>query len=324
MTCKAFIVAAVLTATAAGYAAAADIVTKAPPPAAQQSFFLFSDWQISYWHEFSGAEPAVGKPIHKDIVTLTHFDVWRYGTNFFNVDFLKSSNHDPAAPWGGIGFPIPPGGVGQGAFEVYALYRGTLSWNALSASKAFSFGPVKDISFYYGVDANTKNTAFAPQKDLIVAGLQVAFDVPGFFNVAVALHKEWNHNGIVPQLVAIGVGCPGACAENVSFRPTAVFETQYMQPLTFTGLPLRFGGFTNVVLPKGADGFGNQTKTEVLSDNRLTLDIGKLAANRPDLVDLFGGYRYWLNKFGNDHHSDATGGSLERTWYIGIALHAPK
>jgi hypothetical protein len=47
----------------------------------------------------------------------------------------------------------------------------------------------------------------------------VAFDVPGFFNVAVALHKEWNHNGIVPQLVAIGVGCPGACAENVSFRP---------------------------------------------------------------------------------------------------------
>jgi hypothetical protein len=323
MNSKSLLVAAAL-AAAIGSASAADLPVKAVPVAAAQPLFLFSDWQLSYWHEFSGAEPAIGKPIHKDIVTLTHFDVWKYGTNFVNVDFLKSSNHDPAAPWGGIGFPIPPAGIGQGALEVYALYRGTLSWNALSGTKAFAFGPVKDLAFYYGGDSNTKNTAFAPQKNLVVGGLQVQFDVPGYFNVAVALHKEWNHNGIVPQLQAIGVGCPGACTENPSFRPTAVFEAQYMQPLTFTGLPLRFSGFTNVVLPKGKDGFGIETKTELLTDNRLTLDAGKLAMGKADLVDLFVGWRYWVNKFGSDHNLDLTGGSVESTAYIGIALHAPK
>ena len=312
-----------LLAMLAGSAAAADIVTKAQPIApAPEKFFMFSDTALSYWHEFSGAEPGVGKPISKEIGTITHFDVWKYGTNFVNIDFLKSDNHDPAAPWGGVGFPIPAGGIGQGAFEVYALYRGTLGFNEIFDTKAFKFGPVKDLAFYFGGDVNTKNTAFAPQKDLIVGGLQVQFDVPGYFNVAVALHKEWNHNGIVPQLVAIGVPCPGACAENVNFRPTAVFEAQYMQPLGFTGLPLRFSGFTNVVLPKGNDGFGNKTKTELLTDNRLTLDVGKLAANKPNWIDLFGGYRYWQNKFGGDHTLDATGGGIESTWYVGIAWHA--
>jgi nucleoside-specific outer membrane channel protein Tsx len=307
----------------AGSAVAADIVTKAQPVApVAEKFFIFSDTTLSYWHEFSGAEPGVGKPIHKDIVTITHFDVWKYGTNFVNIDVLKSDSHDPAAPWGGVGFPIPPGGIGQGALEVYGLYRGTLSWNALSASKAFSFGPVKDLAFYYGGDTNTKNTAFAPQKNLVVAGLQVQFDVPGYFNVAVALHKEWNHNGIVPQLAALGLGCPPACAENVNFRPTAVIEAQYMHPLTFTGLPLRFSGFTNVVLPKGNDGFGNKTKTELLTDNRLTLDVGKLAVNKANWIDLFAGYRYWQNKFGGDHNLDPTGGGTESTWYVGIAWHA--
>ncbi len=318
-----YILGTLLSTMVAGQAAAADIVTKAAPAApAAAPFFLFSDTQLSYWHEFSGAEPGVGRPIQKEIVTITHIDVWKYGANFVNIDFLKSDKHDPAAPWGGVGFPIPPGGIGDGALEVYALYRGTLGFNEIFNTKAFKFGPVKDLAFYYGGDVNTKNTAFAPQKNLIVGGLQVQFDVPGYFNVAVALHKEWNHNGIVPQLAAIGVGCPGACAENVNFRPTAVFEAQYMQPLGFFGVPLRFSGFTNVVLPKGRDGFGNQTKTELLTDNRLTLDVGKLAANKPNWIDLFGGYRYWQNKFGGDHNLDATGGGTESTWYVGLAWHA--
>src|ERR1700681_4875971 len=178
MRLKSLALATVVVAMASGYASAADmpVYTKAPPPApAPPPFFLFSDTQISYWHEFNGAEPGVGTHINKDIVTITHFDVWKYGTNFVNLDFLKSDKHDPSAPWGGPGFPIPPGGIGDGALEFYGLFRSTLSFNALSNTKAFTFGPVKDVSFYFGADGNTKNTAFAPQKRDFVAGLQVAF-----------------------------------------------------------------------------------------------------------------------------------------------------
>ncbi len=322
MTCKQILLATVFASVAVGSASAADIITKAPPVVAPPPFFYFSDTTISYWHEFSAAEPAVGKPINKDIVTITHVDAWKYGTNFVNIDFLKSDNHDPSNPWGGIGFPIPAAGIGDGALEMYGLYRGTWGWNELFGTKAFHVGPLKDISFYFGGDLNTKNTAFAPQKRDVVAGLQFAFDVPGYFNVAVNYYKEWNHNGIVPELQAIGVGCPGACNESVEFKGTLEFEMQYMQPLAFTGLPLRVSGFTNVVLPKGNDGFGTPTKTELLTDNRLTLDVGKLAANKPNWIDLFGGYRYWQNKFGNDHTLDATGGSTESTFYVGLAWHA--
>ena len=117
-----------------------------------------------------------------------------------NIDFLKSDRHDPSAPWGGPGFAIPPGGIGDGALEVYALYRGTLGWNELFNTKIFTWGPFKDFAFYYGGDVNTKNTAFAPQKRDVVAGVQVQFAVPGYLNIAVNYYKESNHNGIVPLL----------------------------------------------------------------------------------------------------------------------------
>jgi hypothetical protein len=315
---KTVLMAMTVAASNTGYAGAANLPTKAPP-AAPPPFFIVNDTQLSYWHEFSSAEPSVGKPVQKETGTIVHFDVWKYGTNFVNIDFIKSNNHDPAAPWGGPGFPIPAAGIGDGAFEVYGLFRSTLSFNALTGSRSFTFGPVKDISLYYGADVNTKNTAFAPQKRLVVGGLQVAFDVPGYFNVAVAVHKEKNHNGIVPLL-----GFPSGMNENYDLNATATVETMYMQPLAplLGGIPLRFSGFTNVVAPKGKDGFGNQTKTEILSDNRLTLDLGVLAANKPNWIDLFGGWRYWQNKFGNDHKLDVTGGTTESTAYIGLAWHA--
>lgn len=88
-----------------------------------------------------------------------------------------------------------------------------------------------DLSLYFGGDANTKNTAFDPRQRDVVVGLQLAFDVPGYLDVAAAFYKEWNDNGIVPLL-----GNPPGMTEYVSFAPTATFEAQYMQPLD--GSPL--------------------------------------------------------------------------------------
>jgi hypothetical protein len=64
--------------------------------------------------------------------------------------------------------------------------------NALSNSKTFSFGPLTDISFYVGADGNTKNTAFAPRKRNVVAGLQFEFGLAGggFLNVAPVFYQE--------------------------------------------------------------------------------------------------------------------------------------
>lgn len=289
--------------------------------AKQPSFFTVSDTQVSYWHEFTGAEPGIAFPVSKNVVSLTHFDEWRYGTNFVNIDFLLSDNRDPQYPWGGPGFPLPAdgSGIGSGALEVFGTYRGTLSFNRLSGTETFRVGPLRDLSLYVGGDANTKNTAFDPRQRDIVAGLQLAFDVPGYLNVAAAFYKEWNHNGIVPLL-----GNPPGMSEYVSFAATATFEAQYMQPLDVTGVPLRLSGWANLILPKGTDGFGIATLAEFETDHRLTLDIGKLVADRPNLFDAFVGYRFWLNKFGTTPYpanSPPLPGTLESTFYLGVAWH---
>ncbi|MBX9739570.1 MAG: hypothetical protein K2X62_05850 [Beijerinckiaceae bacterium] len=300
---KKLLATAALVASALTSASAADLISKSAPPAPAPApaFFIFADTQLSWRFETRAREPGNQRNIQKHIFAITHFDVWKYGTNFANIDFLKSNSRDPA------------NGGGDGAFEVYGLYRGTLSGNALSGSRPFSVGPIKDVSLSFGFDANTKNTAFAPQKRDVVGGLQVAFDVPGYLTASVHAYKEWNHCGLSAGGVAI-------CNRNVEFDTTAQFEIGYMQPLAFTGLPLNFSGYTNFVMPKGKDGFGAQTKTEILSSNRLTLDIGKLAFGKANMVDAFLGYKYWRNKFGNNYRTNA--GSIENQIFFGLAWHA--
>lgn len=279
---------------------AADLGVKPAAAPAPLPYFLFMDTQVSYSFYTAAKEPGIRGPIQKHVVSITHFDVTKWGTNFVNIDFLKSNSGDPA------------NNSNNGALEVYGLYRGTLSGNYLAGSKAFSVGPIKDVSLAAGFDANTKNTFFAPQKRLLVGGISIAFDVPGFLNVALLAGKEWNHCGFC--------AFPGGNTDP-EFKTNAHIEISYMQPLAFTGMPLKFSGYANIVTPKGRDGFGAQTKTEFLTDNRLTLDLGKLAYNKPNTIDAFVGYRYWLNKFGNASRNITSGGTIENQVYVGAAFH---
>ena len=299
MTFKTFLGAAAALAIVS-QASAADLGAKKPAPApAPLPYFLFSDTQISYSFYTAAKEPGIAGPVQKHVVSVTHFDVTKWGTNFANIDFLKSNSADPAS-----------GASSDGALEVYALYRGTVSGNYLAGAKTFSAGPLKDVSLAAGFDVNTKNTQFGPQKRLLVGGVQFAFDVPGFLNVAVLAGKEYSHCGL-----------GNFCTTNPEFNTNAHIEVSYMQPLAFTGLPLSFGGYTNFVTPKGDDVFGNRTKLEILSDNRLTLDFGKVAFNKAKTIDTFVGYRYWLNKFGSDHTLPGAGGAIENQVYVGAAFH---
>ncbi len=297
---------AALVAAFASQAGAADLNAKkkaaaAPAPA---PYFLFADTTISYRFETSAKEPAISSPVKKNVVSLTHFDVTKWGTNFVNIDLLKSNSADPA------------NASTMGASEVYGLYRGTISGNYLTGSKTFSNGLIKDVSLAFGGDINNKNTEFNAQKKLIVGGVQFDFNVPGNFSVALLAGKEWNHCGV--NAICVGAGK----SSNPEFNTNAHIEFNYMQPLAFTGLPLKFSGYTNIVTPKGKDGSGAQTKTEILTDNRLTLDFGKVVGYQANKIDTFVGHRYWLNKFGNDAKvRTGAGGAIENQIYVGVAYH---
>ena len=58
-------------------------------------------------------------------------------------------------------------------------------------------GPLQNISFEVGMDANTENSFFGAAKRDVVAGLQFAFDLPykGYVNVSPLMYWEFsNHN----------------------------------------------------------------------------------------------------------------------------------
>ena len=182
----------------AGFASAADMpvkAVKAPPP--DLPFFLVIDNRVTFSYIFTGTEPgmfsvspdgSINGKTAKQVYSFTHFDAWAYGTNFFTISMFKSGHNDPASPCIECRLhrrPSLPANC-AGATEIYGLFRSTFGWNEIFNTKAFTIGPLRNVSFEVGMDANTENTFLAPAKRDVVAGLQFAFDLPykGYFNVA--------------------------------------------------------------------------------------------------------------------------------------------
>ena len=231
----------------------------------------WSDTSVGYRVGNNFREPCCGTTdIHKDIFSLTHVSGYKYGINFFTVDFLMSDNNDPAANGGG------------GAQEVYAVYRHQLLLDKLTGN-SFAFGPVKNMAITAGFDLNAKDDAFAPRVRKFVIGPTFKFDVPGFFDVSLLYRTEQNHNGIV--------------GTNVNFDPTYGVSLAWGIPLP--AINSKFDGFLDYIGPKGKDGFGFDTKAETLARAYLMYDVGHLAG-KPGTFYAGVGYEYWNNKFGGN------------------------
>jgi hypothetical protein len=360
---KAFGLAAAVALLMGGHAGAADLPTKAPPPAPEKPFYIVNDTSVSFTWYPNATDPGVSggansvpggiigerNSFNKYTASLTHFDVWQYGTNFINADFIMSDGRDPI------------GGIAQakGATEVYALARSTLGFNELTHSKMFSSPLFKNISFEWGGDGNTENNQLEPSVRKIDVGLQFQLNLPGTVNFAALFQKEWNHNsfwacGAATTGVACAVPAFGSFDGDRDFRWVPHLELNVIEPLTFTQLPLTWINFTGVNFPKGtgisqanlcaiggclatsgpfngtnfftANNASAFTKTEVFEDNRLTLDLSKLYMGKAGIWDGYVGYKYWYNKFGTDHNAAlfsqvAPGTSIEKTAYVGTTYH---
>src|SRR6201994_1284918 len=239
-----------------GAATAADLPVKAKAkPVADLPLFLLIDDRVTYSYIFSGTDPGVwsrkpdgsidGKTA-KNVYSFTHFDIWQYGTNFFTISMFKSDHNDPASPCtspGTItdpfnGFANSPANC-AGATEIYGLFRSTVGWNQLAGDKRFAMGPLTNISFEFGMDANTENNYNAPAKRDVVGGLQFEFALPykGYFNVSPLVYWEfYNHNAFDQCNVFGGGGIPGVTCltdGDTSFKPTWAVETNYYMDLGF-------------------------------------------------------------------------------------------
>ena len=347
----------------AGFASAADIAVKAVKPAPDLPFFLVIDDRVTFSWMPKGTDPGVfsvrpdgsinGKTA-KQVYSFTHFDAWAYGTNFFNISMFKSDHNDPANPCTNAGVVFNPGtGIATpancaGATEFYGLFRSTFGWNEIFNTKAFTMGPLHNISFEVGMDAGTENNYLSPAKRDVVAGLQFAFDLPykGYFNVAPLMYWEFYNRDAFAQCGSgfsgpvPGVSCL-ADGER-SFKPTWAVETNYYMDLGFLPESMQYFSISGRAGWYGRKGTeanplpyafpGNiNTVVEFNSEPiRLTFDASKAfwGPKYTHFVDVWVAYRYWQNKFGIDHKLSSicnVGGvsnnsCTESTVYTGVTV----
>jgi hypothetical protein len=319
----------------ASFASAADLPVKAVKPVADVPFFLVVDDRLTYSYQFTATDPGafstrpngtINGNTAKSVYTFTHFDVWAYGTNFFLAQVLKSDHNDPAAPCTNAGSITNTGNFGTtpadcaGATEYFGKIISTFGWNEIFNTKAFTMGPLHNISFQVAVEAETENSYLAPNKRAFMAGLQFAFDLPykGYFNISPLAYKELNHNAFNQ---CGGFGIPGACSTDgeTSFNTTWAVEINYYMDLGFlpesinyfavSGRAGFYGPKGNQNSPLGLASGGIATKTEINSEPiRLTFDASKafMGPKYSQFLTTWVAYRYWKNKFGLDAANSPT------------------
>lgn len=239
----------------------------------------WSDTSLGYRYGTQFTEPSNPDKVTKHVLQVTHASGYSFGQNFLNLDLLQSNDKDRA------------NGSSNGATEAYLTYRHQLHLGKLM-DKPLSFGPVKEVGLTAGLDLNTKNTTFAPRKQMLVIGPTLKFDVPGFFDLSLLYAYERNHCGLPP------CGLPGN-HNNLSFDPYLILSAAWGIPFEAGSLPMKFQGFLNHSTAKGQDYFNVKTKAETLARTSLMLDVGRMAWDQPNTLWVGVGYEYWRNKFGN-------------------------
>ncbi|WP_449434608.1 hypothetical protein [Pseudomonas putida] len=247
-----------------------------------------ADWSdnligVRYGTHFS--EAGVGRGITKTIYSFTHASGSEYGVNFFTLDTLVSDSKDPAA------------NSEDGAQEMYAIYQRTVPLRVLGLT-GNSDGIFGKTSALFRFDLGTKNTEFASRPRKIRLGLDLPLPVPaGLWNISLSAYKETNHNGIVGRDVTFDTTWSAGSVWNIPMGPGAL------------------GGYLNVTGPKGKDGFGNDTKTEVLLYVSYLFDIGKSG------LKIGAAYQHWRNMYGCDESIDQTDGSRGNTPMLVAEYH---
>lgn len=244
-------------------AAFASLVTMAVP-AAHAATWSDASLGLRYGNQF--AEPGIAPKFAKAIVNFSYASGDRLGSNLFVGDLLVSDHNDPV------------NGGGSGAQEYYGFYQRNFSLAALTDRQG-GYGLVKDILLVGRFDLETKDTAFAPRSRKIRLGASVSLPVPaGFWTVGLQALKQTDHNGISKQ--------------NVNFHVAPVLTSAWSIPVAGIGT---FAGFIDVIGPKGKNGFGIETATEVVTRGTFMFDIGGAKSG----MKAGFGLEYWKNKFGN-------------------------
>jgi hypothetical protein len=351
--------AATFAVSAVAAASAADMPTKAPPT--PMSWFIVNDNSVSFTYFPGSTDPGVYGATYnaRYQFDMTHFDVNRWGTNFIDFAYIKYGPKDPIQSMYGANGNDEMDLLVRNTLSGNAFLGKNFFSNFLTKDISFAYGGFFEAEDTYLAPAVMQFDA-GVQFSLNLPGT-VNFSVYAQKEI-----HHITQDAICPNFGGFGgfygppVGIPspngavvGACqfTGDQSYKTVPHLELQIIEPLTFTSWPLTWTSVTAVNFPKGtglseanvfalqqAGGWCNaptnvggnpcsaENKTEVFSENRLVLDVGKIYFSNPGVWDTYVGYRYWYNKFGTDHNAGLFANltpntSIESTALVGTTYH---
>lgn len=230
----------------------------------------WSDASISYSHGWRYNTPGIQEDYQKDILTLEYVSANKLGSNYFNIDMLRSqASADPAHD------------STSDSQEAYVVYRNNLSLSKLTG-KSMSLGIVRDVSLHSGIDFSANNNNFGAAERKWMIGPQVEFDVPGYFALAAVALKDIGNNSFAGK----------------EFNGDLTWRLASSWNLKTTVLgPAVFKGWATLTGSRGTDPLGVKADaTEVWFQAWWMWDVGSFAG-KPGTWYVGPGYEYIRNKY---------------------------
>lgn len=240
-----------------------------------------ADWSVNEIHLQKGdlKQTATNRGERDTtIITFQHASGWKYGDNFFFIDYLDYEKKDPGTTDGD---------------EFYGEWYPNFSIGKMTG-KEIKFGLVKDIGITLGFN-------FAPEVDSwwFLPGVRFDLDIPGFAFSNLLISGYENHSNA-----------------DDSATDFVIFDegSSYMVDFSFA-YPFKIGS-TNWTVEghvEYIDGrsqrntFGNtKLKSHVLAQPQIRMDLGEVLFDMKETFYVGIEYQYWRNKLGEDGLRDNT------------------
>ncbi len=205
---------------------------------------------------------AGGGDVATDVLTFQHASGWKYGENFFFIDFLNDSKTD--------GFNDSD-------------YYGELYVN-FSLGKLFNrsteFGLINGLGIIAGL-----NIAGDGNVRKYLPGIRLSWKLPGFAFLNTDITAYLDDSG--------GVKSGGAPAEDDSY----MIDVNWAFPLTIRGHRFSIEGHVEYIGQRDNE-FGAEVSEWLLAQPQFRYDLGKTLFDTPDQLYVGVEWQLWLNKLG--------------------------
>ena len=200
------------------------------------------------------------------VITLEHFDAWKYGDNFFFVDITNGDRE-------GDDFATQSHGFGQ----FYAELSPRLSFGKIFGKK-LEFGPIVDLLFTSTLEIPSEGV-----EQTYLYGLAADLKIPGF--------QFFQFNGYVRD------------AQSSALQTGQQITLAWGAPFKLGKLDFVFEGFFDYAWGEDPNSKGKAAgvkyQDNIITAPRLLIDVGALFGS-PGVVQAGCEYQIWRNKYGID------------------------